>query len=106
MLWCSPQVAPRQAAAAPTTATTPGGRLAAARAACAAAEVHLAARDLLLALSFHATRCECVLLGVAAGRGFVEVAVRYEEELLSAPDAVALGIRLPVKDPEQLAMAF
>jgi hypothetical protein len=86
-------------------ATTPGGRLAAARAASAAAEVHLAARDLLLALSFHVTHCDCVLLGVAAGRGFVEIAMRYDE-LGGAPDAVALGIRLPVKDPEQLAMQF
>ena len=102
---CAAQVAPRQPHAAALAATTPGGRLAAARAADATAEVHLAARDLLLALSFHVTRCDCILLGVAAGRGFVEVAMRYEEAS-SSPDAVALGIRLPVKDPEQLAMQF
>ena len=99
------QVAPRQPQSAALAATTPGGRLAAARAAEATAEVHLAARDLLLALSFHVTRCDCILLGVAAGRGFVEVAMRYEEAS-STPDSVALGIRLPVKDPEQLAMQF
>jgi len=102
---CSLQVAPRQAPVAAAAATTPGGRLAAARAAEAVAEVHLAARDLLLALSFHATRCDCLLLGVAAGRGFVEVAARYDESC-SAADNVALGIKLPVKDPEQLAMQF
>jgi hypothetical protein len=62
-----------------------------------------AARDLLLALGFHVTRCDCVLLGVAAGRGYVEVAMRYDDTGAAALDAVAVGIKLPVKDPDQLA---
>ncbi len=65
--------------------------------------MHLAARDLLLALGFHATRCDCVLLGVAAGRGYVEVAMRYDDTGAATQDAVAVGIKLPVKDPDQLA---
>ena len=62
-----------------------------------------AARDLLLALGFHVTRCDAVLLGVAAARGFVEVAMRYESAG-ATPDAVALGVKLPVKDPDQLTL--
>jgi hypothetical protein len=61
-----------------------------------------AARDLLLALSFHTTRADCVLLGVGAGRGCVEVAMRFDDTG-AARDAVALGIRLPVTEPEGLA---
>lgn len=80
--------------------TTPSSRLAAARAAGAAnapSEVHVACRDVLVALSFYATRCDAMLLGVANHGGYVEVACRYEDPGM-APDAVALGIRLPVKD--------
>ena len=62
------------------------------------------ARDLLLALSFHATRPDALLLGVGAGRGCVEVAARYDDDGAAAvPDAVAVGMRLPVRDPEALA---
>jgi len=92
--------APPQAAGA-RRATTPGGRLAAARAAAAdeVSEVHLSARDLLLALSFHTTRCDALLLGVAAHGGYVEIACRFDDPGMVAQDAVALGIRLPVKEP-------
>jgi hypothetical protein len=84
------------------TATTPSSRLAAARSAGAGgasppAEVHVSCRDVLLALSFYATRCDALLLGVAGHKGFVEIACRYEDPGM-APDAVALGIKLPVKD--------
>ena len=85
------------------TATTPSSRLAAARSAGAAggtsapAEVHVSCRDVLLALSFYATRCDALLLGVAGHKGFVEIVCRYEDPGM-APDAVALGIKLPVKD--------
>jgi hypothetical protein len=94
-----PASAAQRAAAA--AATTPGGRLAAARMQSPAdvSEVHLSARDLLLALSFHSTRCDALLLGVAAHGGYVEVACRFDDPALVKPDAVALGIRLPVKEP-------
>ena len=83
-------------------ATTPSSRLAAARSAggggtAAPAEVHVSCRDVLLALSFYSTRCDALLLGVAGHKGFVEIACRYEDPGM-APDAVALGIKLPVKD--------
>ena len=82
---------------------TPGGRLAASRAARSASEVHVAARDLGLALSFHVTRCDCLLLGIAANGGFVEVAARFDDAGCAAPDAVALGIKLPVMDDTNMA---
>ena len=43
--------------------------------------------------------CDALLLGIAAHGGFVEVACRFDDPGMVAPDAVALGIRLPVKEP-------
>ena len=79
--------------------TTPGGRLARARACDAASEVTVSARDLLAALSFQATRCEAVLLGVAEGAGCLELCMRYETDV-GGREVVSLGIRLPVQEAE------
>jgi hypothetical protein len=51
----------------------------------------------LAALSFHATKADALLVGVAAGGGWLEVAGRFDDGG-GAQDAVALGMRLPVKE--------
>jgi hypothetical protein len=54
----------------------------------------------LFALSFHATKCDALLLGIASHGGFVELVCRYDDDgMMAAPDGVALGVKLPVKDP-------